>query len=739
MINILNSSRPTSIALLFAPVCLTAILFSASLARAQTAKPESTQDTLIRILRAEDERRWDNELQQLMTDQNVDVRRRVALAAGRIGDEGAVPALIALLQSESHENVREMAAFALGEIESANGAGALITLLADTKQPGVVRARAVEALGKIAASLPSDQEKQKFELNAVILNVLKFEAGRRSAPNEQTILLGLTAALRAKVADAGQVIAEFLTYSNPRVRADAANALSRLRLKDGADKLRELLVRDPDALVRANAARALGAAEDKQSFDVLLDRAINDPDLRVRASAIRALASLKDSRATQPLLNRVGILGKADLRNRPREANELLEIGVTLGRVLQGTENQDAVVWLRTVRPGFGYAAPELEIAFARISPRAYLQDLGSELPQQKRAQKLLPVQWKTSASLSLGLAEIAALPSTFKDRSMLASQAESLLRLMLEYRIAGLKNKTLVAIHSQYAIPDLLRALAAFKPRDLAEVLRNEMHAEDVIIRSAAADLLGELPPDEANAASLIQALPMAMKDQMNDAALSILDSLAKQKTAAANEAVKSALDSPDHLIRRRAVALLKTNGVGDFSARIGTVKTQNTMADYKRALDRIGSSTRATVATSKGSFVIEFLPADAPLTVDNFVRLAKRGYFNGQVVPRVVPNFVVQAGDPRGDQNGGPGYSIRCEINEIPYDRAAVGMALSGKDTGGSQWFVTHSPQPHLDGGYTVFGRVVSGMEVVDAVVRGDILRSVTIIERPPAKPRK
>src|SRR5882724_9884139 len=206
MINILNSSRPTSIALRFAPVCLTAIVFSASLARAQTArpdptqdtlirilrpKPDSTQETLIRILRAEDERRWDNELQQLMTDQDVDVRRRAALAAGRIGDEGAVPALIALLQSESHENVREMAAFALGEIESANGASALVTLLADTKQPGVVRARAVEALGKIAASLPADQENRRGELNAVILNVLKFEAGRRSAPDEQTILLGL--------------------------------------------------------------------------------------------------------------------------------------------------------------------------------------------------------------------------------------------------------------------------------------------------------------------------------------------------------------------------------------------------------------------------------------------------------------------------------------------------------------------------------------------------------------------
>jgi cyclophilin family peptidyl-prolyl cis-trans isomerase len=93
------------------------------------------------------------------------------------------------------------------------------------------------------------------------------------------------------------------------------------------------------------------------------------------------------------------------------------------------------------------------------------------------------------------------------------------------------------------------------------------------------------------------------------------------------------------------------------------------------------------------------------------------------------VVPNFVIQDGDPRGDGNGGPGYQIRCEINQSPYGRGAVGMALSGKDTGGSQWFVTHAPQPHLDGGYTVFGNVISGMDVVDSIARGDVIQSIVI----------
>jgi cyclophilin family peptidyl-prolyl cis-trans isomerase len=214
-----------------------------------------------------------------------------------------------------------------------------------------------------------------------------------------------------------------------------------------------------------------------------------------------------------------------------------------------------------------------------------------------------------------------------------------------------------------------------------------------------------------------------------LNDAALSILDTLGKQKTTAANDVIKEALKSGDHLIRRRAVALLKANGAGDFSSEIGTVQTRNTDADYTRALARIGKTTRAVVTTSKGSFTIDLFPEAAPLTVDNFVQLAQRDYFRNITIHRVVPNFVIQDGDPRGDGNGGPGYQIRCEINQVPYDRAAVGMALSGKDTGGSQWFVTHSPQPHLDGGYTVFGRVVTGMDVVDKIVRGDVIQSVVI----------
>jgi len=696
---------------------------------------------LLRIVRAEDERRWDNDLRDLFRARNANVRSRAALAAGRIGNEAAVADLIELLRHDDETKVRAMAAFALGEIESPLAADVLITFLRG-RGGELVEARAIEALGKIVAALPKEQEARAKQLAEEILSVLgiemirqslEFELRRSDAPKPLTNLLRLTAVLRAKPADAGEVVAKFLYYSDPRIRADAANTLARLKLKDGNAQLRKLLVSDPDPIVRANAARVLGATEDKTAFEGLLDRAQNDKDSRVRVSAVRALASLKEMRAADALLRRGAALTATDFARGGSDAGEALEIATALGRILQASQNVSAFDWLRSARDRFGNTAPEIEVALARISAARYINELGEGPTGKKTVQTKMLLNWRAASSLAQGLGENASAVAEWDDGNIRTKRAEELLRNMLDYRNSGLHINTFAAVHSEYAIPDVLRAYAAFKPNDLAEVLRNHLKESDVIIRGTAAELLGELAPDETNARALIAALPVALADQqLNDAALSTLDALAKQKTAKANEAIKTALDSNDHLVRRRAVALLKANGVGDFSARIGTVQTRNTAKDYERAINRIGKQVRAVVTTTKGSFTIDLLPEDAPLTVDNFVQLAKRNYFNGITLHRVVPNFVIQDGDPRGDGNGGPGYQIRCEINEVPYERGAVGMALSGKDTGGSQWFVTHSPQPHLDGGYTVFGNVVSGMETVDNIARGDLIRKIVITER-------
>src|SRR6185503_15393203 len=269
-------------------------------------------DVLIRIMKAEDERRWDQDLKELLANANVAIRKRAALAAGRIGNEDSVSALASLLK-DAEVDVRATAAFAIGEVEAASGADPLLAILKNDNEPVIVRARAIEALGKIAGALPREQEARRLELGAAILDALK---SKTATSDRLTAILGLTAALRSRPANAGPTIANFLAHPDARVRADAGNTLARLRLNDGNAQLRKLLDTDADPIVRANAARVLGGTEDKASFDSILKHAVDDPDSRVRVSAIRALASLKDARAAATLLKRGEVLTQKNLANR---------------------------------------------------------------------------------------------------------------------------------------------------------------------------------------------------------------------------------------------------------------------------------------------------------------------------------------------------------------------------------------------------------------------------------------
>ncbi len=139
------------------------------------------------------------------------------------------------------------------------------------------------------------------------------------------------------------------------------------------------------------------------------------------------------------------------------------------------------------------------------------------------------------------------------------------------------------------------------------------------------------------------------------------------------------------------------------------------------------------AVIELDKGGEIrMEFYPEDAPKTVENFVALAKKGFYSGLTFHRVVPDFVVQGGCPKGDGTGGPGYQVKAEFNKQKHLRGAVAMARSQHpDSAGSQFYICYGPTPHLDGNYTVFGRIVSGIEHVDRIKQGDRMKSVTIVE--------
>ena len=140
-----------------------------------------------------------------------------------------------------------------------------------------------------------------------------------------------------------------------------------------------------------------------------------------------------------------------------------------------------------------------------------------------------------------------------------------------------------------------------------------------------------------------------------------------------------------------------------------------------------------KATIKTAKGDMEISFFDKDAPNTVDNFVKLAEKGFYNGLTFHRVIPDFVIQGGCPDGTGAGGPGYSIDCELdgeNQF-HDKGVLSMAHAGRNTGGSQFFICHSRTntAHLDRNHTVFGKVVKGLEVIDQIRQGDQMTEVTI----------
>ncbi|MDP2216242.1 MAG: peptidylprolyl isomerase [Methanolobus sp.] len=140
-----------------------------------------------------------------------------------------------------------------------------------------------------------------------------------------------------------------------------------------------------------------------------------------------------------------------------------------------------------------------------------------------------------------------------------------------------------------------------------------------------------------------------------------------------------------------------------------------------------------KAIIETEKGNIVLELFEKDAPKTVENFEKLISKGFYDGLSFHRVLPNFVIQGGCPKGNGTGGPGYSIKCETKGNPrkHGKGALSMAHAGKDTGGSQFFITHSPQPHLDGIHTVFGQVIEGMDVVNKIKPKDVMKKVTVVE--------
>jgi len=675
-----------------------------------------------RIIQLEDERNLNgDELTGLLKHRTPEVRERAALAIGRIGDKRGAPALIDAFDVEKDLESRVAVAFALGEIGDLAAVPILLkafTIDREVAAP-LLRARGCEALGKILSARLDPQLDQRENtvvrtegISDVIARQLPAPESRLADDEKLLAGLAITALMRLRSAFSVEPLARQLKSNDAELRALAANALARLRQPIGAavPALIDAL-NDGGADVRANAARALGVSKDSRAVEPLL-KALHDESEHAQVNAARALAAIGDRRAVEPLIELAKLSDpKTTLQRRhPISFNLLLECVVALGTLKDERALQLLGELSRTFAPT---AIQEVEVAIAKFG---VLKTLPPSFRGGKSWVGRECSNWKNAV---IAAQVVGAQAQTGDDGA--GEKARALLGLVIQ--------RLNLPKCDPRGWPEVVRAMSKTGNHWPALLLR-KLESGDVIVRSAVATFLAEDHKEEF-LTPLISALKRGKSDSVNDAKLAILTALSKYKSEKAIEAIKSALDDQDHLVRRRAIDLLKQIGAGDFSDRVGTVQTGHNKLFYRRVAARLNKKVTATIYTGKGQIKIELFPQDAPITVDSFITLARKGFFNNLTFHRVVPNFVIQGGDPRGDGEGGPGYQIRCEINTRPYTRGAIGMALSGKDTGGSQFFITHSPQPHLDGGYTVFGQVTSGMAAVDRIARGDSIRKVEIFE--------
>jgi cyclophilin family peptidyl-prolyl cis-trans isomerase/HEAT repeat protein len=652
-----------------------------------SAQEEAVVEQLAPVLAAEDARQWQPELfQRALVAPDSVVRRVAALAAGRIGDLRATPLLLQVLD-QPDSTVRVAAAFGLGLLRDSAALEPLIQRL--TGLPPLDTATATEAVTAVAKI----GGRRAGEFFGSVLGGKVALSQTDPAPALSQILLESWRLGSHAPADA---ILGFANDTAQSIRWRALYSLARLRAPGAANHLIAALRAD-DGDTRAIAARALTgqyantARVASATLAGLLVRAIDDPNAGVRVNALRSLGTYRDSSLISAVASK---LEDADPNVRVQAAATLGEfrgaaVRTALGRVLEG-------------RSAFAVQREAL-LGLARADPANF-----TNAARAWRASS----DWRERATAAEGWsrARSTGTPWFLSDRDG---------RVVA----AGLQ-----AWADTNPVPS----------RPLVAAARSLLTHTDAAVRSVAADVLTKAA-DPRDLTGLVQMYRRSLRDSFPEAAISALSALAAiHRTgggaARVDREFLQAMPRPDNYLLRRWAEGEWPEAAQRWGAAY-PIATGRTLEDYRELARRFlvapDSVARPHVfieTEQQGVMDIELFGPDAPLTVANFLRLVDRRFFDGNRWHRVVPNFVVQDGDPRGDGFGGPGGAIRDEVNRNRYGiKPMLGMALSGPDTGSSQWFITLSPQPHLDGTYTVFGRAVGNVAPLRRIAQGDVIRTI------------
>ncbi|MCB9777750.1 MAG: peptidylprolyl isomerase [Alphaproteobacteria bacterium] len=605
---------------------------------------------------------------------DAETRARAARALGRLRDAGALAGLRRLADDPVVE-VRAEVAFALGQ--TPGGAPLALDRLPDEPDPAV-RSRLLEALGKQgdAAVVPA------------LLGALRTPgASPESAAAARAVgRLAMRDVPGAKETVVTEALLDVLQRLDPATRQGAAFALARggvtVLPAHRARELRRRAGADWDPVVRAFLVRAAaGLDQAPEDLDQLLQRAARDEAAGVRVAAARAAARTgwggvdalladPDRGVRREAITAVGAVPALDAR-------ALLQPIVDAG----ATQEADEAMQTR--------GDPRL------IEAATALQALGARGELDDPAPYLaLSMPTRIRAAAVDGVTDLDQLVT-------LASQdGERLVRTAAALALVQREPQPEQLVPLLDAFDPIVAAVAA------EHLTTNPAPRVEEPLRGA---LLQSDEPELLRAAA--EALAARYEGHPNPPLRHDTELRAQLERLASH---------PDASVRAAVANLAATLGVETHPSMHGL---------HSVDLDLVRSIQGARVFTNRGEIRIDLLPEEAPLTVWNFAWLADQGFYDRLVLHRVVADFVVQDGDPRGDGFGGPGWTIPDEINPVPYDEGVVGMALAGPDTGGSQWFVTLSPQPHLDGSYTVFGRITDGLGLLRLMQPGDRILRVEI----------
>jgi cyclophilin family peptidyl-prolyl cis-trans isomerase/HEAT repeat protein len=602
-------------------------------------------------------------LRALLADRDLTVGADAAYSLGLLRDTTAIADLRAALAA-NHEVARE-AAWALGEI-GAPARAAIVAGLGARHEPDV-SIQLLLAAAKLRPVPLTAVQPYLSERHASIVWAAAYAIARTRAPAGVNALITLE---RSSVVAAHPTVIDRATEPLAPYTDSAT----------GAERARAEIAR---GLAKSAAGDSLGP-----KALAVLSRLVGDPDAHVRINAVRSLGTY-------------GQLGKQAVvyATRDRDPNVRIAAAQSLGTVLTKDATEFPALW-----------AADTSIVY-RSSLLTSAARAGLRPPEL--------AGWASAPDWRLRAAVASAEGDTL-DRAFAFSRTAPLLR-DTDPRV---REAAYAAITPSAGLPleDTVHAL-----------LVSGLSDPDFYVRATIIGALADRP-SAADLPAVLESYNFASRDSANDARLAAIQyvgSLWKKDSASLSPVLIARLaqtPTPADPLERAA-----GKNVPAWKKWSTVAATPRPIAWYESLVRSMvipasaGKPPSATIFTARGPIRLELFGVEAPITVSNFLALARSGYYRNTRFHRVVPNFVAQDGDPRDDGNGGPGYSIRDEMNRRRYERGAVGMALSGPDTGGSQYFITHSPQPHLDGHYTVFGRVVKGFDVLDKIVQGDLITRI------------